>query len=160
MWNLHYYIFKAKYPKYVIRIHLCFASNPSLSKSVFIINLTQFPNCIVIFFFEFEQISMIVLESLVLTLLTTEVVHCRSSRLVVFCKKCVLKNFAIFTGNHLCQDTSGGCLSHWMCSIKSCSRKVDVFYRAPSQVFSGKIYKILAATSDNWKCCFWCLRLF
>ena len=28
----------------------------------------------------------------------------RSSRLEVFCKKDVLKNFAKFTGNHLCQS--------------------------------------------------------
>ena len=29
---------------------------------------------------------------------------CRSSRLKVFCKKAVLKNFAKFTGKHLCQS--------------------------------------------------------
>ena len=28
----------------------------------------------------------------------------RSSRLDVFCKKCVLRNFAKFTGKHLCQS--------------------------------------------------------
>ena len=31
-------------------------------------------------------------------------VLCRSSRSKVFCKKCVLRNFAKFTGNHLSQS--------------------------------------------------------
>ena len=49
---------------------------------------------------------------------------CRSSHSEVFCKKGVLKNFAKFTGKHLCQsfflnkvlikyNTSGGCF--WIC---------------------------------------------
>ena len=31
-------------------------------------------------------------------------VHARSSRLEVFCRKAVLRNFAKFTGKHLCQS--------------------------------------------------------
>ena len=30
----------------------------------------------------------------------------RSSRPEVFCKKCVLRNFAKFTGKHLCQENT------------------------------------------------------
>ena len=51
-----------------------------------------------------------------------ESLHFRSSRLEVFCRKGVLRNFAKFTGKHLCQ-----------------SLRIPFFYRTPPVAASGNL---------------------
>ena len=73
----------------------------------------------------------------------------RSSLPEVFCKRCVLRNFAIFTGKHLCQSLCNFVKQETLAQVFSCEfceiSKNTFFHRTPLVAASGQNRTLFAA---------------